>query len=90
MGFAKLCLKHRRKESREEGLIFFIFFFPAELIFSRSKHFSLKAIKIQLYVQNYRIFFLVAPSVINYCNGLEIAIIAEPSYVPRLIDHCSL
>lgn len=65
-------------------------FFPAVLIFSRSKHFSLKAIKIQLYVQIYRIFFPVAPSVINYYNGAEIAVIAEPSYVAKLIDPCSL
>jgi len=35
-------------------------------------------------------FFPVAPSVINYCNGLEIAVIAGPSYVPKLIDPCSL
>jgi len=65
--------KAQKEGEAEEG------FFPAERIFSRSKHFSLKAIKIQLYVQNYRIFFPVAPSVINYCNGFEIAVIAGPS-----------
>lgn len=85
MSSAKLCLKHRRKEKQRRA-----FFSPAGLIFSRSKHFSLKAIKIQLYVQNYRIFFPAAPSVINYYNGAEIAVIAEPSYVPKLIDPCSL
>ena len=62
----------------------------AELIVSKSTHFSLRVLKIQLWVLNYVIFFhLAAPPVINYYNGFEIAVIAGMSLVPGTVDPCS-